>query len=489
MLKQDNQLELNFSEYSHLYDILIEKDNFWRQLNDLVDFSFVYDEIQDNYSRTQGRPAEDPIRMVKYMLLKSAFKLSDRDLIKKTRVDMEMKFFLGYNPEDVEFIDPRSLSKFRHIRLQNLNLLDLLIDKTVKIALEQNIISVKNILIQDSTHTNALFQHISPREELIKRAKELRKAVYAISPKTKEMMPRKKEASGLLEDTIDYCNELIEVIETKNTFNECTEVMERMNYLKEGLEDTEIELEYSKDQDARTGHKTADTSFFGYKTHLAMTPERIITAATITSGEKHDGKEMKELIEKSQNVGIEVEAVVGDGAYSEKENIEYAKDNKIKLASKLSKTVTHGNRKKEFEYNKDANMYVCPEGHMAIKKVRSGSTNEKVNAYFFDVEKCKRCPQKEGCYKEGSKTKSYSVTIKKKVHIKHMEYMETEEFKELYKERYKIEAKNAELKNNYDYQDAQCCGLLGMTIQGSTTIFLSNMKRILKLKGNNNGLQ
>ena len=126
---------------------------------------------------------------------------------------------------------------------------------------------------------------------------------------------------------------------------------------------------------------------------------------------------------------------------------------------------------------------------MAIKKVRSGSTNEKVNAYFFDVEKCKRCPQKEGCYKEGSKTKSYSVTIKKKVHIKHMEYMETEEFKELYKERYKIEAKNAELKNNYDYQDAQCCGLLGMTIQGSTTIFLSNMKRILKLKGNNNGLQ
>lgn len=487
MLKQESQLKLNFSEYAGLYNILIEEDNFWRQLKESVDFSFVYDEVQKNYSASQGRPAEDPIRMIKYMLLKTAFKLSDRDLIKKTRVDMEMKYFLDYNPEDIEFINPSSLSKFRHIRLQDLNLLDLLINKTVELALENNVISVKNILIQDSTHTNAMFQHISPREELIKRAKELRKAVYAISPATKEIMPKKREASGLLEDTIDYCNELLQVIENKNTFGDCTEIMERMDYLREGLEDTEIELEYSKDQDAKIGHKTADTSFFGYKTHLAMTPERIITAATITSGEKHDGKEMQELIEKSQRAGIEVEAVVGDGAYSEKDNLEYARENEIKLASKLSKTVTHGLRKKEFEYNKDAQMYVCPAGHMATRKYKSGTvdkngSDQKVMAYFFDVEKCKRCPQKEGCYKEGSNSKSYSVKIKTDTHIEHMDYMESEEFKTLYSERYKIEAKNAELKNNYDYENAQSCGLLGMTIQGSTTIFLSNMKRIIKLR-------
>lgn len=49
-------------------------------------------------------------------------------------------------------------------------------------------------------------------------------------------------------------------------------------------------LETSKDGDAKIGHKTADTSFFGYKTHIAMTEERIITAATVTSGEKTDGK-------------------------------------------------------------------------------------------------------------------------------------------------------------------------------------------------------
>ena len=45
-----------------------------------------------------------------------------------------------------------------------------------------------------------------------------------------------------------------------------------------------------------------------------MSKERIITAATITSGEKHDGKELKILVDKSKNAGIEVETIIGDVA-------------------------------------------------------------------------------------------------------------------------------------------------------------------------------
>ena len=38
--------------------------------------------------------------------------------------------------------------------------------------------------------------------------------------------------------------------------------------------------------------------FYGYKTHLAMTDERIITVATITSGEAFDGQELPVLVQK-----------------------------------------------------------------------------------------------------------------------------------------------------------------------------------------------
>ena len=488
MLKMNNQLELSFSKHSELYDILIKEDNFWRQLNDMIDFSFVIDELKDKYSSTMGRTSEDVIRMFKYLLLKSYFKLSDRGLVERTETDLLFKYFLGYDPEETKLIDPSLLTVFRRERLKDgeQNLMDKLIEKTIELALEKGLIEVRNKIILDSTHTNAMYNHISPREELIRQAKELRKSIYKIDESMHDKMPKKREASGLIEDQIEYTKELIKVVKDDGRFEKIPGLKEQLAYLEETMLDTEIELEYSKDQDAKIGHKTADTSFFGYKTHIAMTPERIITAATVTSGEKHDGKQLQTLIEKTKASGLEVEAVIGDGAYSEKSNLDYCNENNIKNVSKLSDFVTHGNtqRNNDFEYNKDAEMYVCKAGHMAIKKSKQGSkkNNSQVECYYFDVEKCKHCPFKDGCYKDGAKSKTYSVKIKDDTHIAHMDYMETDEFKELYKERYKIEAKNAELKNNFGYQQASSCGINGMTIQGATTLFLANMKRIIKLK-------
>ncbi|MGN1275602.1 MAG: IS1182 family transposase [Floccifex sp.] len=492
MLKKQNQLEMSFSNHLELYDILIPENNFWRQLNDMIDYSFVPKMLKDNYSSTMGRTAEDVIRMFKFLLLKNHFKLSDRGLVERTRTDMLFKYFLGYDPEDTKLIDPSLLTVFRRERLKNEeeNLMDKLIEETVKLAIEEGLIEVKNKIIVDATHTNAMYSHISPREELIRQAKNLRKAVYKIDENMHDKMPKKKEASGLLEDEIDYCKELLELLKEDGRFEKLTNIKEQMEYLKETIEDTEIELEYSKDQDAKVGHKTADTSFFGYKTHIAMTPERVITGAKITSGEKHDGKQLEDLVKKSEKNGIEVEAVIGDGAYSEKANLDYCEENGIKNVSKLSKSVTHGNgkNKEDFEYNKDAGMYVCKGGHMAIRKAKGGSKKDKngnnteVETYFFDVEKCKRCPFRDGCYKDGAKSKTFSVKIKDETHLKHMDYMETNEFKELYKERYKIEAKNGELKTCYGYDKANACGKLGITIQGASTLFLTNMKRIIKLK-------
>jgi len=81
---------------------------------------------------------------------------------------------------------------------------------------------------------------------------------------------------------------------------------------------------------------------------------------------------------------------------------------------------------------------------MAIRKARQGKkiipTNQTIT-YFFDVEKCKTCALREGCYTAGAKSKSYSVSIKSDEHKSQIEFQETERFKLLSKERYKIEAK------------------------------------------------
>ena len=143
------------------------------------------------------------------------------------------------------------------------------------------------------------------------------------------------------------------------------------------------------------------------------------------------------------------------------------KKTNIELVSKLNPAITQGGRKKEdeFEFNKDAGMYVCKAGHMAIRKARQGKKGvgkNQTDTYYFDVEKCKRCPFKEGCYKEGAKSKTYSVSIKSDEHTEQMAFQESEYFKEKAKERYKIEAKNSELKHRHGYDVATSSGLLGM---------------------------
>ena len=40
---------IRFSEYSSLYDLIVPKDNKLRLINDLVDFSFIYDELNGKY--------------------------------------------------------------------------------------------------------------------------------------------------------------------------------------------------------------------------------------------------------------------------------------------------------------------------------------------------------------------------------------------------------------------------------------------------------
>jgi hypothetical protein len=307
------QQSLNLSPFIAIYDIVVPKDNILRQINELVNFSFVVEELQNKYCLDNGRNAVPPIRMFKYLLLKSIFDLSDVDVVERSKFDMSFKYFLDMAPED-PVINPSSLTKFRKLRLQDVSLLDMLIQKTVEIALENELILSKSIIV-DATHTKARYNHKSPKEILMEKSKLLRKAVYQIDEKMKEKFPP-KATTNELKDELDYCLKVIETVEEEEIIREYPNVKEKLNYLKEIVEDNHEQLQLSADPDARIGHKTADSSFFGYKTHMAMNEERIITAAVITTGEKSDGKQLQTLIEKSRETGMKIDTVIGDTAYS-----------------------------------------------------------------------------------------------------------------------------------------------------------------------------
>lgn len=481
MLAQQQQIQ--FSAFSGLYDLIVPKDNFLRKINELIDFTFIHEELVDKYCSNNGRTAESPIRMFKYLLLKTIYTVSDVDVVERSRYDMSFKYFLEMSPEE-EVINPSSLTKFRKLRLKDADLLNLLISKTVSIAIEKGIIRSRSIIV-DATHSLSRSNPYSALEVLRERSKLLRKAVYTIDEDMKGQMPEKNDSDDL-EKELAYCRELEKRIESDQTLSLIPAVKEKLNLLKETVEDTQENYTLSKDKDARTGHKSAASSFFGYKTHLAMTEERIITAAVVTSGEKGDGPELPKLLEISQSNGIEVDTVIGDSAYSGKENLDLTGRQDIQVVARLNPSIAQGSRKDEdrFDYNKDADMFVCPAGHLAIRKARQGKKNRGKNqadTYYFDVEKCKVCPLRENCYKEGAKTKTYSVTIKSDLHRQQIAFQETDDYKEKIRHRYKIEAKNSELKNVHGYGRATSYGITNMQMQGALAIFTVNLKRIIKL--------
>ena len=79
----EQQQKLILSPYIEIYELVVPKDNLLRQIKELVDFEFIYNELLDKYCLDNGRNAVLPIRMFKYLLLKAIYDLSDVDVVER----------------------------------------------------------------------------------------------------------------------------------------------------------------------------------------------------------------------------------------------------------------------------------------------------------------------------------------------------------------------------------------------------------------------
>jgi len=481
MLKQSQQIRL--SEYKSLYDMIIEKDNLLRKVKENIDFSFINPMLKESYCEHFGRPAKEPEMMFKLMFLKKLYDLSDETLIQNVKVNMAYKYFLDLNPED-STIDSSLMTKFRKMRITE-NILEEMLSETIRQAIEKGLIKSRAIIV-DATHSKASAKHETPTQILRRMTKELRKELYNTQFELSGKFPEKPVETAYLSEEIEYSKKLIDAVKTDVMKNGTAKSKKALTKVEELLKDEKIrQIQSVVDEDAKLGYKSEHNSFFGYKSHIAMTEERFITGLEITTGEAPDGEYLKKLVEQSENNGVDVKEILGDTAYSSKDNLEYAKQKGIKLISKLNPVISNGTGQaaKGFIYNKDADTYQCPAGNLAIKKVigKKGGVKNKSLTYHFDIEKCKACSYKEGCYKNGAKSKTYSVTILSETHKEQKEFQETVYFKERAKQRYMIEAKNAELKQAHGLEKSDSVGVFAMQLQSYFTSFVANVKRIVKL--------
>ena len=368
MLKTVVQTEMRLSPYEGLYEAIIPSNHMLRRLKENIDFSFVNPMLRKQYCEAFGRPAKEPEMMFKLLFLKKLYDLSDERLISSAQTDMAYKYFLGLSPED-QMIDPSLLTKFRKTRITE-DILEELLKETIRQAIEKGLVKSGTIIV-DATHVEAAVRAKSVPQILRELTKGMRKEIYKYEYDLSEKFPDKPSLEADVEEEIAYTRRLLENIREGVVRSENEKIKEMYRRIKELLDTDEIRQIRSKDdEDARFGHKTPTQQFFGYKTHIAMSEDRIITGLKVTDGAQPDGLQLPALIENSQKNGVEVKEVVGDMAYVSDDNLAECEKQEVTLYAKTNTAAAaaaSAELEEGFSYSKDAHMLQCPAGHLAMR--------------------------------------------------------------------------------------------------------------------------
>ena len=443
-LKDHSQLQLSLSPYQGLYDAIIPADHLLRRIKENIDFSFVNPMLRKQYCENFGRPAKEPEMMFKLLFLKKLYDLSDEALISSAQTDMAYKFFLDLEPE-AKMIDPSLLTKFRKTRITE-DILEEMLKETIQQALGKKLIKSGSIIV-DSTHTIASVRAKSPTQILRDMSKQLRKEIYKTAFELSERFPKKPSLEKGPDEEIAYTKELLRVLEEGIEACENKKIQKLSQEMKELLGDERFkEIRSKDDKDARFGHKTATSTFYGYRNHLAMTEERLIAGISVTDGGAPDGQELPKLIEKAKENGIKVTEVIGDMAYVSDDNLKVCGE-EITLIARTNTAVVavaNGNLEEGFCFNKDAGRLQCPAGELSMRVEKRPAKNGNIYLrYIFSKVKCRKCPQRENCRvgKSNSKERSYSITQASEKNLERLKFEESEYFQERIKIRHRIEEK------------------------------------------------
>ena len=432
--------------------------------------------------RTFRTPCKRTGNDVQTYVLKKLYDLSDERLISSAQTDMAFKYFLDLEPES-PMVDPSLLTKFRKTRITE-DVLEEMLKETIQQALDKGLIKSGTILV-DSTHTNAAVRAKSPTQILRDLSKQLRKEIYKNAYDLSESFPEKPSLEAGLDEEIAYTKELLSVLEEGIAACGNKKIQGLAERIRGLLATDKIrEIRSKDDEDARFGHKTPTSTFYGYKNHLAMTQERLIAGINVTPGGEPDGRQLPGLIEKARKNGVEVTEVIGDMAYVSEDNVDACGEG-ITLIAKTNPAVAAAAEAKleeGFSYNKDAKKLQCPAGELAVRvEKREAKNGNQYRKYVFSKKKCDKCPLKGQCRVGKGKTHSYSITQASEKNRGRLEFEASEEFQERLKIRHRIEEKNGELKEAHGLGRADSVGLFAMELQMYFTAFVANIKRITKL--------
>jgi transposase len=417
----------------------IPENHLLRLIDRHISFEFVREQLKDSYSET-GRPSVDPELLLRILLIGYLYGItSERKLVEELRMHLAWRWFTGLG-FDQEIPHHSTFSKNRHGRFQESELFEQLFEQIVRQCVEVGLVQGKNLSVDGSfVEANAAKESRIPREQLAEAAK-VNRTVRQYVVELGEQNP--------IEEPI-HQQEQISTTDPDSTYATKGGTPARLGYYDNYLVDN------------------ASCVIVGVQATAARMSQETVAAPDM-------------LTRFAEWQGTEPSSVVADATYGNGEFLQWLLDRGITPYMRTRDSALRKNNPgygpERFTYVPESNSYRCPAGEQ-LNYVGLNVRN-RAHAYIGSAKRCGACTQKAQC--TSGRYKYLAIHIHESARQRARELANPPEFFQAQRQRKKVEALFAELKNQIGLRRLRLRRLKFVREQFWLAAAAQNIKRLVR---------
>ena len=442
-------------------DQLVPEDHILRKIDSTVDFSFIYDLVEEKYSSDNGRPSIDPVMLIKIPIIQYMFGIkSMRQTIKDIEVNVAYRWFLG-----LDFFDPvphfSTFGKNYKRRFEGTDLFEQIFANILMQCMKYDLVDPSTVFV-DATHVKAAANRKKSKRVLV-----AKKASRFYDEQLKSEINADREAHGKkpLRDRDEDDND-------NDNGNDYDISSAPRGDLKEKKEST-------TDPESGWFHKGEHKEVFAYAVEAACDRHGWILGYSIHPGNEHDSKTFPAIYDKIKkfNPGV----IVADAGYKTPAIAKMLIDDGITPVFPYKAPMTKKGffRKYEYVYDEYFDCYICPNNQI----LKYTTTNrDGYRQYKSDPGICESCPYLSQC----TQSKNHQKLVTRHIWQDYMDICEdirhNTGMKDVYDKRKEtIERIFGVAKENHCMRYTQQRGKAKMSMKVGLTFACLNMKKLAKI--------
>ena len=384
----------------------VPENHLLRLIDKHIDFGFVREQLKTSYSDT-GRPSIDPELLLRIVLIGYLYGISsERKLVEELRMHLAWRWFTGLG-FDQEVPHHSTFSKNRHGRFQESKLFEQLFERIVAQCLKVGLVRGDKLSVDGTfIEANACKESRIPREQLT-------------------------EAAEVHRTVREYLAEL----EAQNPVEEPTHSQDKVS---------------TTDPDSTYATKGGTPARMGYYNNYLVDNHSCIIVGVQATGARlsEESRAAEEMIARfAEWQGTKPHSLAADASYGNGELLQWLMDREITpympTRDAVARTRSPFFGPDRFTYSPDSNSYQCPAG----QQLNYGGRNDRNRAFAYigTRKKCGPCPLKPQCTRGAFRF--LAIHMNETARQRARDLRATPEFEHAQRQRKKVEALFAELKN------------------------------------------